>query len=205
MTRTRRLLAAIAGVFGFTTLASAGPITWNYQIRTDWAPSRILAEEKGVTDTAVTIQGLLQRPTLRDPLGMPDPTTYRYDTFDWTNTYQLEVRFTDVKSWTHNYDEFGWAIRREWVKTPDGLGWDLHDTTEYLYPDPEGVSYNYAGGNRYEVRLTADADIVLSVTPNVPNPYDQPEPGTLILAGIGVAGVGLMRLQRRRATIRPGT
>jgi hypothetical protein len=191
-------MGVIAGLLGGTGVASAGPVTWSYLIRTDWAPSRILTEAKWITDPEVVIQGLLRRPTLRDPLWMPDPTTHYRDTFEWTNHYQLEVRFTDVKSWTHNYDEFGWAIRREWVKTPDGQGWDLHDTTEFLYPDPEGVSYNYAGGNRYEVRLSEAGDIILGVTPDVPDPYNQPEPGTMILAGIGVAGAGLYRLRHRR-------
>jgi hypothetical protein len=198
MTRALRLMGVFAVLLGAAEVAAAGPVTWSYQIRTDWAPSRILTEQKWITDPEVTIQGLLRRPTLRDPLWMPDPGSYRYDTFEWANHYQLEVRFTDVKSWTHNYDEFGWAVRREWVKSPDGLVWELHSTTDYLYPDPDGVSYNYAGGNRYEVRLNEAGDLTLGVTPNVPDPYNQPEPGTLILAGIGLAGAGLARLRRRR-------
>ena len=198
MLPTNTSLGVLFGLIALASAAPAGPIVWNYQIRTDWAPARILVEETGVTDTEVVHPGLVRRPTLAPPpWGLPDVATYLPKSFEWTNRYQLEVRFTDVATWTHNYDEFGWAIRRVWVKSPDGLGWELRDTTEYLYPGPDGVGYNYAGGNRYEVRLNEAGDVTLSMTPNVPNPYDQPEPGTLILAGLGLAGAGLLRFRRR--------
>ena len=180
----------VAVVLASAGAAAAGPLPWSYRVTTLGPPARVVAEGRGVLADEVRLDDMLSRPTSGPP-ALPDPFTYLWDTITESVSNKLDVRFTDDATGRHTYDVAFWAVRWDWKRSADRRSWEFLGEQDIF-----SVDDNYAGGNRYDL-IVEDGDITLRMTPNVPNPNDLPEPGTLVLAGLGLGAAGVARLRRR--------
>jgi hypothetical protein len=179
--------------------ASAEPLlTWGYEVRTTVAPAQVLGSGVGLPGTeTVLLEKVLPRP-LTPPVNLPDPTTWQWDDYSITLSNELLVTFFDAAGW-RTYDYATWGVTWAWEKedTPDGLVWKSLGET-----DRRTVRWgqNFGGaqrGNRYDLSVDEFGSLTLSMTPDQLNPNFVPEPATVVLAGVGLAGVLAARFRRR--------
>ncbi len=204
----RPTFAALFAALGLAASASAEPLpmpTWGYDVRTVVAPAQVLGAATGLATTdTVVFDKALKRP-LTPPVNLPDAATWLWDDHEVTLTDTLLVKFTDEASGGRTFDYANWSVTWEWekVSTADGPAWEFVGETDRLFA---WFGDNYIGGqraNRYDVAVDADGTVRLSMTPDVENLRFVPEPGTVLLAGVGLAGLAggfrrrhLLRLAR---------
>ncbi|CAN5302878.1 hypothetical protein BH11PLA2_BH11PLA2_31760 [soil metagenome] len=77
------------------------------------------------------------------------------------------------------------------------LGGNLYTVSLGDFQSPTGYGDSQAGGFYANVRINeaSESTTIPNVSPNV-----TPEPATLILAGVGLAGTGFLRIRRRNAS-----
>lgn len=218
---TRFPLAVVVAV-GLASVAQAEPLhTWSYEVYTQFAPNPIIAKGADLSPAdVITVPASAIEAALLGHVGEPFPhaATYPGVQYQQVLAATLWVKFangspTNSPHMLHTYDSVGWQVTRDWTKTHVGAipVWTLESET-YNGGGPQ-YGDNYAGWfdeaegrfgwNRYDVRLERDGSLVLSMTPDVGvNPRHVPEPGTIALAGIGLAGAFAVGRRCKRTTDR---
>lgn len=172
--------------------ASAGPVEWNYKVIDYNPPAPILAQGAGVTDPALVLF-TLPRPVVPDA-DLPDPATYRWDTFDVNATTQAHVYLTDVATGGSAWRTLGWGVTKTWRKV--GPEWVYEGETEGTHRTATNPFEPYLGGNTYQVWVDENRGVNVKVLEATPPTHLEPEPGSLVLAGMGLAALGV-RVRRR--------
>lgn len=173
-------------------LASAGPVEWNYKVIDYYPPAPILAQGNGVTDPAL-ILFTLPRPVFAE-ITLPDPATYRWNDYDVNVSTLAHVYLTDVASGQSAWRPVGWGVTRTWRK--NGTAWEYVGETEGTGRTSENPFEPYLGGNTYQVWVDENRGVNVAVLENTLPTHLEPEPGSLVLAGMGLAALGV-RLRRR--------
>jgi len=213
-----RFPIAILLALGLAGIAQAEPVhTWSYEVYTRFAPNPIIAKGTNLSASdTITIPAADIEAALIGHVDEPFPHAPMYPGVHYHQVLSavLGVKFANGSPTAspyqlHTYDSVGWQVTRDWTKThiPTGPIWTLQSETY----NGSGPYYgdNYAGWfdedegrygwNRYDVTLEQDGSLTLSMTQDVGvNPRFVPEPGTLALAGIGVAGVFAVRRRWKR-------
>jgi hypothetical protein len=198
---TRPAVVVLASLI-LVTVASAEPLpTWGYEVRTTVAPARVAAAASGLAaGETVVLEQFMGRPSFSPPPTMPVPATHPSDRYTWGYTNELLVTFFDEASGGRTYDYATWTVSGVWerVNTADGILWNFLGEEE-----TQSVRWgqNFGGaqrGNRYDLSLGEDGTLTLSMTPDQLNPNFVPEPATVMMAGVGLAGVIAARFRRTR-------
>lgn len=175
--------------------------TWGYEVFTTVAPAQLVGSGSGLSATeVVTLNMVLNRPTLVPPV-LPDPLAWRWDSYERSLSTVLLVKFLDETSGQHTWDTASWRVTSKWVKA-DEVGepprWEYQGETDHLITR---WGDNYVGGpraNRYDLEITQDGSLRLSMLPDVENVRYVPEPGTVALAVVGLSGLAVASTRRRR-------
>lgn len=134
-----------------------------------------------------------------DPVWDPNQSKQGYRQYLFT--YHAEV--TDVASGRANEFTLDGSAEADWIQRYDGLV--LPGLLGVWFDGPDN-RWTEVGANRYRLnvvdRVAGDrigADVTLAVAP-----AEAPEPGTLVLAGVGLAAVGWWGRKQRRAVLTSG-
>ena len=175
-------------------LAAAGPVEWNFKVVDYNPPAPILAQGSGLTDPALVLF-TLPRP-LTPPVSLPDPTEYHWNTFDANVTTRAHVYLVDMASGQSAWRPVGWGVTQTWKKSADGTEWVFQGEIEGTYRTADNPFEPYLGGNTYQLWVDEDRGVNVKVLEATPPTHLEPEPGSLVLAGMGLAALAV-RLRRR--------
>lgn len=177
---TRFRLALLAALLA-PAAAAAGPIAWSYtstgagQGPYGFDPaSAAFATEEGVTQDVYLVDGA-RAPMLVSPIPLQGPTLWtRVEIIDTASgeaySFRIPVEFYDHEP------------------APEGE-WDTHVPRIGNIPPFDVV----LGGHKYHVTRGPDLALTVGVS-------ETPEPTTLLMGAVGLAGLGLVRHRRARAS-----
>ena len=172
--------------------AAAEPIRWGYRV-VNADTGAVLDERSGLTDTSLSFTAALRPELDGRPGGAGNPT------FDPNPSAENRSRVTIIDEASGGRKELlvSYLVTQQWdLRGADGQReWDWIGeytvATHIRYP---GDLWRPTGG-RSEYRFAAEGG---SVYVEVSALSPTPEPATLALAGVGLAGVGLLRRRTRR-------
>lgn len=209
-----RVLLAAAALFALTASASAGPIWFRYTVTPNaWPPTGGAGDlthggahpgpvrVDPAADPSVTILGLWLTPM--PPLDDPDWVPGQSNIVSRTTTFQLDFALTDQASGESvGFTQTGVAAG-QWMHRWDGL---LRPDGAWIEFDGPPARQFALGANVYTVSTAGaydpfgDGELAASISVRAAPLVHNPEPGTLILGGLGLAAAAGLRLRRRWST-----
>lgn len=192
MNRTPPAALAAFALLALPPLAAAGPIRWGY--RAVSPDGTVLSERTGITDLAW------------GDYFLPDPLTHGVSVPDPYPDNSIHTVIKRSEATVTITDETSGASGTAWLYTDYRWQYEIRPdgSLDPLYEGQTGGPWPQKtklvlGGNTFMVGGPG-GDFLVEVTPNPV--AATPEPGTLALAGLGLATGGLVRVRRRRSLAR---
>lgn len=176
-----RLIATLFVALGTASLSHAEPLHWGWTLTS--SAGEVLGSAAGLNTSDVNF-GLLPTPVLRPGPATRDDPSYFKDVHVKSATSTAKLTLTDEVTNTSSTFDLFWTKYESWllVTNSDGsTSADVQDSWDESGPR-NPTATRRVGGLSVSVEQM-DAVTLLSVVP-----ADVPEPGTLILGGIAVAG-----------------
>jgi hypothetical protein len=184
-----RFCISLVATLSLVGAASAEPIRWGFRA-VDGSSGQVLAEKSGITETSFAID-LLPRPDL--PSFAPPPPDFDLGIYEPSVTTTAEVTILDESTGQFDGTTIAWTIGETWEFNEDTGTWEPVATWEKPNPLPQEAPWMTIGDNEYRI-YTDGGPMYLDVRAGV----QTPEPTTLALAGMGLAGLMGMRLRRAK-------
>jgi hypothetical protein len=207
--RVFRLLLTAAALFALSATAEAGPIRFTYRIEAEHGPSEDGAGEFAVNHRSpgrgwvdhsrpsADLASLWLRPA--PPLHDPDWQPGISNTVSRTTTFEVGVTLTDRASGVSGDLTLTGTAGSQWMHRWDGLyrgegTWISFEGSQTRELTLGQHVYTIEAGQAFDPR---DAEVWASISVKSSPMVHNPEPGTLVLGGLGLAAAGLARRWRR--------
>jgi hypothetical protein len=190
---SHRLTATLIAVLGVATAGHAEPLRWGWTLTS--STGGVLGSASGLTTSDVNF-GLLPTPVLSPgPATAGDPSTVP-NVHVKSATSSAKLTLTDEVSNTSSTFDLHWTKFESWllVTTPDGgTTAEVQDGWDESGPRNPAATRRVGGLSARVEQM--DAITLISVAP-----ADVPEPGTIALGGVALAGgIGAWVRKRRMA------
>jgi hypothetical protein len=211
-----RIALACLGCLAAAGTAAAGPVWVQYRFDAYTIPAT--TGEAGINAFAqhragqVAVDGEVSLAAFRFSPLRPVPPDSAGDgplSFDTVTRFALKVALTDMASGEMGVVRMTGAATHNWFQTEDGRFQGEAGTIMF---DGGGRAEFLLGGHEFDVLAegkipTEPGAMQASVRIRVHDPavLESPEPGTLVLAGVGVAASGGYFARRRRPAVTPSS
>lgn len=176
------VLAVAAG------LAPAEPIRWGYTLTS--SAGEVLGSRTGITGWDANF-ALLPEPMPRPGPATPDEPAYIPDVHVKSATTTATLTLTDEVTSVSSSVELFWTRYESWLLTPGPAGADPQVQDSWSESGPrDTAAARRVGGLRFQI-VQQDQLTLLSA-----EPAGVPEPGTIALAAVGLAGLVTARKRR---------
>jgi hypothetical protein len=208
--RVFRLLLAVVGLVVLSTSATAGPIWFSYRLEHQSTPANggggefaIHHPEPGhdwvekVAKPSVDLANLWLRPTppADDPAWQPGISNF----VSSSTRFAVRVALTDRASGVSGEVTVTGTAGSDWIHRWDGL---YRGDGTWIQFDGSQRHDLSLGGHIFTVQATeavnpSDGEVWASISVNVSHTFHNPEPGTLVLGGIGLLSAAGLKFRRR--------
>jgi len=210
--RVFRLLTTAVALSALSASASAqaGPIWFSYRIEAESTPTNGGGGEFAVhhsspghdwveraTRPSVDLASLVLRPT--PPADDPDWRPGYSNIATSSTRFSVRVALTDRASGEGGAVTLAGTAGSQWMHRYDGLyrgdgTWITFDGSQSQNLNLGGHVFTVEAGEAIDPR---DSEVWASISVNCKHTFHNPEPGTLILGGIGLLAAGVARRLRR--------
>jgi hypothetical protein len=187
---SNRLIAAVAVVIVSSAAASAEPLRWGWTLTS--ATGQVLGTQSGLTAAEVNF-ALLAAPTLPMGPATPDDPSHFPDVHVKSATTTATLTLTDEVSGIDEAVELFWTKKESWLlltRSDGSTSAEVQDSWDESGPR-NPAALRRAGGVSFLVEQVDGLTFISAA------PAEAPEPGTILLGGIAVAG-GVGACVRRR-------
>ena len=208
--RVFRLLLTTAALFALSATADAGPIWFSYRIEARHGPSGNGGGDfsighnspgRGWVDRATKPSADLASLWLRPapPLDDPDWRPGFSNIVNRSTSFEIDVTLIDRESRVSGEVTLTGTAGSQWMHRWDGLyrgdgAWISFDGSQSHELTLGRHVYTIDAGQGYDPQ---DGEVWASISVSALPTFHNPEPGTLVLGGLGLAAAGLARRWRR--------